>query len=79
MTSVAQSTAVESEIQVPEDLPFLASISWFDADYRALDPFEILNRYEAGWRHLGVLADPSQGERRFVEALIERFGSHLPV
>ncbi len=79
MTSLAESTPAEAEIQIPEDLPFLASISWFDADYRALDPFEMLNRYEAGWRYLGVLADPSSEEKRFIRELIERFGSYLHV
>jgi hypothetical protein len=44
---------------VPRELPFLASLSWSDRAYRELPPADMLRRYEAGWRHLGVLADPS--------------------
>ncbi len=68
-----------AEIPVPDELPFLARISWFDADHRALDAFEMLNRYEAGWRYLGVLGEPSPEEERFIKALIGRFGSILHV
>jgi hypothetical protein len=63
----------------PDDLPFLASISWFDREYRALPPLEMLRRYESGWRFLGVLSEPSAAERRFIRELVERFGSHLRV
>jgi len=63
----------------PEDLPFLASISWFDRDYRELSLLDMLRRYEAGWRYLGVLADPSDEEWRFIRALVEQFGSELDV
>lgn len=67
------------DIHVPEHLPFLASISWFDRDYRNLALVDILSRYEAGWRHLGVLGDPSPEEWVFIKALIDRFGSFLHV
>lgn len=69
----------EGDVRTPEELPFLASISWFDADYRRLEPLEMLNRYEAGWRYLGVLAEPSPEEEGFIRALIARFGSVLRV
>ncbi len=69
----------ESELRVPEELPFLASISWFDGDYRALSALEMLSRYEAGWRYLGVLGEPSPPEERFIKAPIDRFGSVLHV
>lgn len=67
------------DIWVPDELPFLASISWFDAAYRELEPLDMLRRYEAGWRYLGVLADPSPDEERFIQALVARFGSVLRV
>lgn len=67
------------ELRVPEELPFLASISWFDVAYRELEPLDMLRRYEAGWRYLGVLADPSPDEERFIQALVARFGSVLRV
>jgi hypothetical protein len=67
------------EITLPEHLPFLESLSWSDRLYRDLPPIDILRRYEAGWRHLGVLADPSPEEWAFIRALIARFGSHLRV
>jgi hypothetical protein len=67
------------EISVPEQLPFLKSISWFDQDYRNLSPLDMLRRYEAGWRHLGVLGDPSPEEWVFIRALVARFGSVLNV
>ncbi len=69
----------EAELRIPEELPFLASISWFDADCRALNALEMLSRYEAGWRYLGVLAEPSPEEERYIKALIDRFGSILHV
>ncbi len=66
MTTSAAET--ETELRVPAELPFLASISWFDADYRALDLLGMLSRYEAGWRYLGVLG----GRRRDDEAGMTR-------
>jgi hypothetical protein len=39
----------------------------------------MLRRYESGWRHLGVLADPSTEEWDFIHALVAKFGSHLRV
>ena len=63
----------------PADLPFLASISWFDREYRDLSHLEMLRRYESGWRFLGVLAEPSDAEWRFITELVARFGSHLHV
>ena len=70
---------VDAEVAPPQDLPFLESLSWFDRRYRDLPPLDMLRRYEAGWRHLGVLADPSPGEWGFIRALVARFGSHLRV
>ncbi len=67
------------EITVPERLPFLESISWFDARYRDLEPLDMLRRYEAGWRNLGVTAEPSPEELDFIRALIARYGSFLDV
>jgi hypothetical protein len=32
-------------------------------------------RYEAGWRYLGVLGEPSPEEERFIKALVDRFGA----
>lgn len=69
--------AAFDEIALPEELPFLASLSWSDADYRKLAPIDILRRYEAGWRHLGVLADPSPEEWDLIRTLIARYGSFL--
>lgn len=66
-------------IELPENLPFLQSLSWFDADYRKLAPIDVLRRYEAGWRHLGVLADPSSEEWDLIRALVARYGSFLRV
>lgn len=66
-------------VPVPEDLPFLESISWFDRDYRRLSPLDMLRRYESGWRYLDVLAQPSPEEWRFIRRLVERFGSTLDV
>lgn len=54
----------------PADLPFLASISWFDQAYRELSPLEMLRRYESGWRFLGVLAEPNEAEWRFIRELV---------
>jgi hypothetical protein len=65
------------EITRPQNLPFLESLSWSDRRWRDLPLLDILRRYEAGWRHLGVLADPSPEEWDFIRALASRFGSHL--
>ncbi|HEV7508247.1 MAG TPA: hypothetical protein VGS07_25415 [Thermoanaerobaculia bacterium] len=65
------------KISVPERLPFLESISWFDHLYHDLPPLDMLRRYESGWRNLGVLADPSPEEWSFIRELAKRFGSYL--
>ena len=70
---------ISAEISVPEELPFLESLSWFDTRWRELTAFEMLQRYERGWRHLGVTADPSAAELEFVRALVRRFGSFIDV
>jgi hypothetical protein len=69
----------DAPLGVPCELPFLASLSWSDRAYRELPPADMLRRYEAGWRHLGVLADPSPEEWTFIRALVARFGSYLDV
>ncbi len=69
----------ELDIVLPERLPFLESLSWFDRSYRDLPLLDILRRYESGWRYLGLLADPSPEEWDFIRALISRFGSYLDV
>lgn len=63
----------------PEGLPFLESLSWFDARWRELSPFEMLKRYERGFRHRGVTADLSAEEAAFLRGLIRCFGSDLDV
>lgn len=66
-------------LEIPERLPFLESISWFDRSYRALSPLDMLRRYESGWRHRGVLGEPSPEEWDFIRELVKRFGSYLDV
>jgi hypothetical protein len=70
---------VETTLAIPEQLPFLESISWFDRNYRDLSPLDMLRRYEAGWRHKGVLGEPSPEEWGFIRELVKRFGSFLDV
>ena len=72
-------TSADAHLVVPDELPFLESLSWFDARWRELSPFEMLQRYERGWRHRGVTADLSAEEAAFVRALIQRFGSVIDV
>lgn len=67
------------DLAIPEHLPFLKSLSWFDRSYRDLSLIDMLRRYESGWRHLGVMADPSPEEWDFIRALVARFGSFLRV
>jgi len=69
----------ELDLILPEQLPFLESLSWFDRNYRDLPLLDILRRYESGWRYLGLLADPSPEEWDFIRALVSRFGSYLDV
>lgn len=68
-----------TDVAIPERLPFLESLSWSDRSFRDLPLLDILRRYESGWRHLGVLADPSAEEWTFIRALAARFGSYLDV
>lgn len=72
-------TTRELTPDVPRELPFLESISWFDKEWRDLEPIDMLRRYEASWRYLGVLADPSNEEEAFIRSLVEAYGSHLDV
>jgi len=67
------------DVLIPEELPFLQSLSWSGRGFRDLPPLDMLRRYESGWRHLGVLADPSPEEWDFIRALVARFGSFLHV
>lgn len=71
--------AAAPDIAVPDDLPFLESLSWSDRNFRDLPLLDMLRRYESGWRHLGVLADPSPEEWAFIRTLVARFGSFLRV
>jgi hypothetical protein len=64
---------------VPDELPFLESLSWFDLHFRRLSPLEMLQRYERGFRHRGVTGEPSGEELAFIAALARRFGSTLDV
>lgn len=64
---------------IPEQLPFLESLSWFDRGWRDLSPLEMLQRYEKGWRHVGVTAELSAEEAAFVRELAVHFGSVLDV
>jgi hypothetical protein len=66
-------------LRVPDHLPFLESLSWFDVRWRELSPLDMLRRYERGWRHRAVTAEPSAEELAFVRALARRFGSILDV
>jgi hypothetical protein len=50
---------------VPRQLPFLEGLPWSDRGWRG-GPLEMLQRYEAGWRWRGVLADPTEEELAFV-------------
>lgn len=77
--TLTEAPPAEDTLAVPDDLPFLKSISWFDVKYRDLTPLDMLRRYEAGWRYRGVLAEPSPEETRFIRALAKRFGSVLHV
>ena len=72
-------TRATGPVEVPAELPFLESLSWFDARWRELSPMEMLQRYERGFRHLGVTADLSSEEAAFLRVLIACFGSDLDV
>ncbi|WP_437494337.1 hypothetical protein [Sorangium sp. So ce1014] len=79
MSAMNPEGGAAADLVVPEDLPFLESLSWFDARWRELSAIEMLQRYERGWRNRGVTADLSGEEAAFVRALIHRFGSVLDV
>jgi hypothetical protein len=79
MSASDPAARADADLVVPDELPFLESLSWFDAGWRALSPFEMLQRYERGWRHRGVTADLSPEEAAFVRALVHRFASVIDV
>ena len=79
MSSSTPAASADAPLVVPAKLPFLESLSWFDAGWRELSALEMLQRYERGWRHRGVTAELSAEEAAFVRALIQRFGSELDV
>jgi hypothetical protein len=76
---VARDVTTSADPTLPERLPFLEALSWFDRDWRRLSPVDILRRYEAGWRQRGVLADPSPEELEFIRALARQYGSTIDV
>lgn len=63
--------------RIPEHLPFLEAICWQIDNARDLSPFEMLCRYERGWRYRGVLADLEGEERAFARQLAKEFGSWI--
>ena len=67
------------DLEIPDELPFLESLSWFDREWRQLEPEDMLRRYESGWRFCGVLAEPSREEWELIRRLCRRFGSELDV
>jgi hypothetical protein len=73
------SPGVDGDVNPPDRLPFLESLSWFDREWRALPPIDMLRRYESGWRHIGVTAEPTRQELGFIRALVEQYGSFLDV
>jgi len=79
MEATKPGPAMTAQARVPDELPFLESLSWFDARWRELSAFEMLQRYERGWRHRGVTAELSAEEAAFVRALIRQFGSVIDV
>jgi hypothetical protein len=68
---------MDDELRVPTELPLLQGLSWFDVDFRLLEPLDMLKRYESGWRDRGIVAEPSAEELTFIRALVRRYGSHL--
>ncbi|WCQ92667.1 hypothetical protein NQZ70_05410 [Sorangium sp. Soce836] len=79
MSAMNPEDGAAADLIIPDELPFLESLSWFDARWRELSAFEMLQRYERGWRNRGVTADLSEEEAAFVRALIQLFGSVLDV
>ncbi|MEZ4224637.1 MAG: hypothetical protein R3B13_27045 [Polyangiaceae bacterium] len=75
----AQRTENAPELRVPERLPLLEALSWFDKDWRQLSTIDMLRRYESGWRQKGVIADASDEELVFIRELVRRHGSFLHV
>jgi hypothetical protein len=70
-------TTAPDDIVVPAELPLLDALSGFDRNPRALSLFDMLQRYEGGFKDWGVVVDPSPEEREFIRKLVARFGSFL--
>lgn len=68
---------MEEALSIPESLPFLEALGWYDARPLELSPRQMLMRYEDGWRFRGVLADPSPEELEFIRRLVLRYGSTI--
>lgn len=64
-------------IDPPRDLPFLRALCWQRTDIADMSAEQILDRYESGWRYLGVLADLGVDEKAFLHSLAGAHGSWL--
>lgn len=61
----------------PMDLPFLRAICWQRGDVTDMSAEEMLERYERGWRYVGVLSDLGVEEKTFLHRLAVAHGSWL--
>lgn len=64
---------------VPQQLPFLEAICWQTTDVKHFTPEQMLLWYERGWHYKDVLGEPSPEELAFIEQLVQRYGSLLPL
>jgi Nucleotidyl transferase AbiEii toxin, Type IV TA system len=62
---------------VNRQLPFLNALCWQVSDVEQLTQVEILQTYERGWRHLGILTQPSDEEWQFIRDLSHQYKSWL--
>ncbi|HEY9849465.1 MAG TPA: nucleotidyl transferase AbiEii/AbiGii toxin family protein [Leptolyngbyaceae cyanobacterium] len=68
-----------TELEIPENLPFLESLCWQREGIANLTPLEMLRRYERGWHYRGVLAELNPQEAIFVQKLARLYGSWLEI
>jgi hypothetical protein len=62
-----------------QQLPFLNALCWQISDVKNLTDIEIIQTYERGWRHLGILAQPSNEEWQLIRDLSYQYQSWLQI
>lgn len=68
---------INEEIRIPVELPFLQDICWQIDNVYKLTTYEMLERYEQGWRYRETFNSMSKTEKEFIKYLSVQYDSWL--